>query len=262
VMPPPQAPAREPPREAAPAQSSPKKHVLLPVIATVLLVSLAAWVGLRFSQHQTGLRQGTTDTSEADLQPPDAPASAASEPVASANVAPGADAPGPAASARGIPAPPAPASGQAASAPAAPGSAASAYAAPAPAAASTTAKSAEPNAELSNGSSRPLDQQPSLTPGATSPSVLHEVIPEVSQAILDKIRGHINVAVRVLVDPSGDVVGEFLEHAGPSRYFARVAADAAIEWKFAPADAQSPRVWLLRFEFTGGGATVDAIAAQ
>jgi outer membrane biosynthesis protein TonB len=92
--------------------------------------------------------------------------------------------------------------------------------------------------------------------------VLHEVIPDVSQAILDKIRGHINVAVRVLVDPSGNVVGEFLEKAGPSRYFARVAADAAIEWKFAPADAQSPRVWLLRFEFTGGGATVDATAAQ
>ena len=272
VTPAPQAPAREPPREATPSQSSPKKHVLLPVIAAVLLVSLAVWVGLRFSQHQPGLRQATTDTSEADLQPPHARASAASEPVASVTAAPAA--PGSAESARGTPAPAAPASAYAAST--APGSAASAHAASAPAAPaasvgraaaapatpSTTAKSAEPNAELSNGGSRPLDQQPSLAPGATSPSVLHEVIPDVSQAILDKIRGHINVAVRVLVDPSGNVVGEFLEHAGPSRYFARVAADAAVEWKFAPADAQTPRVWLLRFEFTGGGATVDAIAAQ
>jgi len=283
VMPAPPAPAREPPRAVTPSQSAPKKHVLLPVIAAVLLVSLAVWVGLRFSQHQFGLRQATPDTSEADLQPPDAPASAASAPVA-----PGPTAPGSTASARGTPAPVAPASAYDASAPAAPGPgpAASAYddasvpaaamsaratpppaasvgpATAAPAAPSTTAKSAEPNEELSNGSSHPLDQQPSLPPGATSPSVLHEVMPDVSQAILDKIRGHINVAVRVLVDPSGTVVGEFLEKAGPSRYFARVAADAAIEWKFAPADAQSPRVWLLRFEFTRGGATVDALAAQ
>jgi hypothetical protein len=66
----------------------------------------------------------------------------------------------------------------------------------------------------------------------------------------------------VLVDPSGNVVGEFLENPGPSRYFARIAGDAAGEWKFAPADTQGSRVWLLRFEFTRGGATVDATAAQ
>jgi outer membrane biosynthesis protein TonB len=91
--------------------------------------------------------------------------------------------------------------------------------------------------------------------------VLHEVIPDVSQDILNKIRGHIDVTVRVLVDPSGDVVGEFLERPGPSRYFARVAGDAAVEWKFAPADTKGARVWLLRFEFTGSGATVEASAA-
>jgi hypothetical protein len=107
----------------------------------------------------------------------------------------------------------------------------------------------------------PLDQ-PSLAPAATSPSVLHEALPDVSQVILKKIRGHINVRVRVLVDPSGNVVGEFLENPGPSRYFARIAGDAAGEWKFAPADTQGSRVWLLRFEFTRGGATVDATAAQ
>jgi Protein kinase domain len=106
-------------------------------------------------------------------------------------------------------------------------------------------------------------------PGAATPvaavassSAVHQVIPEVPQAILDKIRGHINVRVRVLVDPSGDVVGQFLESAGRSRYFARVAGDSAGEWKFAPADGGGPRVWLLRFEFTRDGATVDTTAAQ
>jgi hypothetical protein len=68
--------------------------------------------------------------------------------------------------------------------------------------------------------------------------------------------------VRVLVGPSGDVVGEFLENSGPSRYFARLAADAAVEWKFAPADTQGPRVWLLRFDFDRGGVAVQATAAQ
>src|ERR1700730_14510381 len=58
------------------------------------------------------------------------------------------------------------------------------------------------------------------------------------------------------------VGGEFLEHAGPSRYFARVAGDAAVEWKFAPADSQGSRVWLLHFEFDRDGVTADATAAH
>ena len=86
--------------------------------------------------------------------------------------------------------------------------------------------------------------------------------PDVPPAIRDRIHGHINVTVRVLVDPSGDVVGEFLEHPGPSRYFARAAGDAAGEWKFAPADSQGSRVWLLHFEFDRDGVTADATAAQ
>jgi hypothetical protein len=92
--------------------------------------------------------------------------------------------------------------------------------------------------------------------------VVHEVSPDVPQVIRDTIRGHIKVTVRVLVGPSGDVVGEFLENPGPSRYFARVAGDAAGEWKFAPADTQSPRVWLLHFEFDRSGVTVEPTAAQ
>jgi hypothetical protein len=80
--------------------------------------------------------------------------------------------------------------------------------------------------------------------------------------MLGKIRGHVNVAVRVLVDPSGNVVGEFFENPGPSRYFARLAGDAAGPWTFAPTDQRAFRVWLLRFEFTRDGATVRAVAPQ
>jgi outer membrane biosynthesis protein TonB len=59
----------------------------------------------------------------------------------------------------------------------------------------------------------------------------------------------------VTVDRSGNVVGEKLVSSGSSRYFARLASDAAAKWKFAPAVKQGSREWLLWFEFTRGGAT-------
>jgi hypothetical protein len=197
----PQPPAREAPREATPQQNPPKRHVLLPSIAAVLLISLAGWVGMRFFPQYSNPPQSTSGSSQPELQLPTGPGAAG----------PPAAAPIPAAPVRAAPA-------------------------PAPAAPSPTAKTAAPSSELSSPVSRQPDQ-PSLPPAATSSSVLHEVSPDVPQAIRNKIQGHINVTVRVLVDPSGDVVGEFLEHPGPSRYFARVAGDAAGEWKFAPADA-------------------------
>jgi serine/threonine-protein kinase len=253
LVPPPQPPAREAPREATPQQNPPKRHVLLPIIATVLLISAAVWVGLRFFTKYSNSPQSTSDSSQAQLQLPAGPAAeagagagpatgAAPDPAAAAALATGA-APGPAAAAP------------------APVRAALAPAAPAPAASSPIATNAEPRSKLSSPVSRQPDQ-PSLPPAATSASVLRQVSPDVPQAIRDKIRGHINVTVRLLVDPSGDVVGEFLEHPGPSRYFARVAGDAAGEWKFAPADTQASRVWLLHFEFVREGVTVDATAAQ
>ncbi|HWM70565.1 MAG TPA: protein kinase [Steroidobacteraceae bacterium] len=93
-------------------------------------------------------------------------------------------------------------------------------------------------------------------------SVLHQKLPDVPRPIREKIRGHVNVSVRVLVDPAGNVVGEFFESAGPSRYFARLAGDAAGEWKFVPTDAHGSRVWQLRFEFTRAGVTVRTIGTQ
>jgi TonB family protein len=96
---------------------------------------------------------------------------------------------------------------------------------------------------------------PSSTSAPGSAAVLHQAIPDVSHHARDSIRGRIKVMVRVTVDRSGNVVGEKLVSSGSSKYFARLASDAAAKWKFAPADKQGPREWLLRFEFTRGGAT-------
>ncbi len=101
-------------------------------------------------------------------------------------------------------------------------------------------------------------EEPSQTPADTSPSVVHEHIPSAPRSALETIHGHVKVAVRVVVDPSGDVTDALVENPGPSAYFARLARDAARKWKFSPADTQEPREWLLRFEFARDGVTGHA----
>ncbi len=113
----------------------------------------------------------------------------------------------------------------------------------------------------SAGVSRPSDRaaQPTADP---SSSVLHKEIPEVPRSARDTIRGHFSIAVRVTVDKSGNVVGETLEKSGPSKYFARLATEAARKWKFAPADAPDSRQCVVWFEFTRAGATGHAVTAR
>lgn len=115
-------------------------------------------------------------------------------------------------------------------------------------------------AGASTNSSRPARgaDRPSRPAEVGSASVVHEEIPEVSRSARESIRGRIKIAVRVTVDRSGNVVDQTLENPGPSRYFARAAVNAARKWKFAPADTQDSRKWLLWFEFTRAGATGHA----
>jgi outer membrane biosynthesis protein TonB len=59
------------------------------------------------------------------------------------------------------------------------------------------------------------------------------------------------------VDGSGNVAEARLAAAGPSKYFAGLALQAAERWKFAPAsagDPARPREWMLDFEFSRAGA--------
>jgi TonB family protein len=86
--------------------------------------------------------------------------------------------------------------------------------------------------------------------------VVHEEIPKVPHSALATIHGHVRVAVRVTVDASGTVVKDTLADAGPSRYFAHVASQAARKWKFTP--GRPSRQWLVRFEFSRGGTTAHA----
>jgi TonB family protein len=134
----------------------------------------------------------------------------------------------------------------------------------------TSLERAAPPTAASQNPETPLSAPPEVSPVSrppdrpaqplvnSSPAVLHEVIPDVPRRARDTIHGHITVAVRVTVDSAGNVVDERLENQGPSKYFARLATDAAKKWKFAPADGTVSRKWLLRFEFTRGGASGHA----
>jgi hypothetical protein len=94
--------------------------------------------------------------------------------------------------------------------------------------------------------------QAAATP-APAAAVLHEEVPAISHRTRESIHGQIKVVVRVAVDRSGNVVGENIEARGSSRYFAHLAEDAAKKWKFAPADNQAPREWLVQFDYSRSG---------
>ena len=100
--------------------------------------------------------------------------------------------------------------------------------------------------------------QPAQPLADASPSVVYEQIPTVPRSARETIHGHVKVAVLVIVDRTGNVIDALLENPGPSSYFAGLAREAARKWRFAPADNQDSREWLLRFEFARGGTTAHA----
>jgi serine/threonine protein kinase len=104
-------------------------------------------------------------------------------------------------------------------------------------------------------------ENPKASTAASLP-VLHQEIPDLSRSARESIRGVIKIAVRVIVDRSGNVVAATLDNRGSSKYFARAATDAAWKWKFAQATGQASRVWLLHFEFTRAGTTAHAAALR
>jgi TonB family protein len=84
---------------------------------------------------------------------------------------------------------------------------------------------------------------------AVAVGVVRQVLPDVPQTASDTIQGTVRVSVRVHIDASGSVVGAELDSPGPSRYFARLALEAAQSWKFAPSGQDGARESILRFEF-------------
>jgi serine/threonine-protein kinase len=148
-------------------------------------------------------------------------------------------------------------------------------AASAPAAAAQTAQTAEtrpsapievsaPSARAKSRASKPAPPAPVSRPSdqpAQPPAdaaVVHDEIPFVPRSARETIHGHVKVAVLVIVDPAGNVIDVILEDPGPSRYFARLAREAARKWRFAPEDKQDSREWLLGFAFGRGDTTAHA----
>jgi TonB family protein len=123
--------------------------------------------------------------------------------------------------------------------------------APAPPATSTPA-TASAAASPSEAKSVELEAQ---TKRNALPSPIKEVIPDVPRSALQTIRGTIRVSVRVTVDKPGTVVAATSEVSGPSRYFERLAIDAARKWTFAPDATEEQRRMLVQFSFTRGGVT-------
>ena len=218
----------EAPGRAAPPQESPKQRWLVPAIVAVavLILMVTVWAGLRLFQRRPKPQQSASSTVQT------APAlQTSSQQTAGAPAA-----------ASQIPATPLPAPPE--------------VSAPSASAKSMERKPTPP---------RPVSHRPdrSAQPLAdASPSVVHEQIPSVPHSARRTIHGHIKVAVLVNVDRSGNVTDAMLQNPGPSWYFARLARDAARKWKFAPADDQDSRQWLLRFEFGRGGTTGHATAPR
>ncbi|HZP18468.1 MAG TPA: TonB family protein, partial [Terriglobales bacterium] len=89
--------------------------------------------------------------------------------------------------------------------------------------------------------------------------VLQKILPQVPESARETIHGTVRVAVRVHVDANGNVVKTKFDSFGPSKYFARLAQDAARQWKFDPPSRggqDQPSEWVLRFEFTQHGTKV------
>jgi TonB family protein len=76
--------------------------------------------------------------------------------------------------------------------------------------------------------------------GGNQGEVVRKVMPEVSPSARRTIHGTIRVRVMVSVDQAGNVTSARIESADTSRYFDRVALEAARAWKFSPASGGVP----------------------
>jgi TonB family protein len=143
-------------------------------------------------------------------------------------------------------------------------------AAPAPVPQPTGDQQSDPAAAKPSPSrSSPAQQPGSVLPAPPPPSpapvnsssnaatvkgaVAERVSPDLLPAAKASITGHVNVAVRVAVDSSGNVSDATFDSPGPSKYFAKVALQAAQRWRFTAPQVQGQPVsstWILRFHFT------------
>ena len=87
-------------------------------------------------------------------------------------------------------------------------------------------------------------------------------MPQVSPSARRTIHGKIVVRVKAKVDAAGDVEAVKIESGRGSKYFNRLALEAARDWKFSPTPAgeSGTREWKLQFAFSR--ARTEASAAR
>jgi len=120
---------------------------------------------------------------------------------------------------------------------------------PAPAIAAPPPQSPVPEAQTSSG-------------GTVKGAVAERVLPDILPSASESIRGQVNVTIRATVDASGDVSNAALDSPGPSKYFAKVALQAAQHWRFKPAQVDGEAVssvWILRFHFEQAATEVTPV---
>jgi TonB family protein len=92
-------------------------------------------------------------------------------------------------------------------------------------------------------------------PASADGAILRRVMPHAPSDALATIRGTVRIDVRVQVDARGAVSDAVSASPDASRYFNRIAVEAAQAWQFAPA---ARGVWVLHFAFRSDGATAKA----
>ena len=108
----------------------------------------------------------------------------------------------------------------------------------------------------------PVTETQSSTAAALNGAVAERVLPDVPRKASETIHGTVKVSIRVTVDPSGSVSSATLDSPGASKYFAKLALEAARNWKFKPAQVDGQAVssaWMLEFQFTQTGTGVTPV---
>ena len=100
-----------------------------------------------------------------------------------------------------------------------------------------------------------------MSADAKESGVVQRVMPQVSPSARRTIHGTIKVRVKVEVDAAGNVAMATLESGGPSKYFSRLALEAARGWKFSPAQAteSGAREWKLQFAYSRAKTEASAV---
>lgn len=99
--------------------------------------------------------------------------------------------------------------------------------------------------------------------GATRKGTVSErVMPDVPRSASSTIWGTVGVKIRVTANAKGRVSAATFESAGPSRYFANLALQAARKWRFRSARVHGravASVWILQFQFRNDATTVEPV---